>query len=368
MALSLPVPSPLPIHGLTRAELLAEARARLHRGAGSAARLYRDVVGHGVFDPAARGLGPEATAAWCAAFSFDVPRVAHTTEEPTPTGITGKAVLTLSDGLEVEVVRIPMGRGKHTLCISSQVGCKMGCAFCETGRMGLLRHLSVAEITGQVLTARHVLGWSFGNIVFMGMGEPLDNLDAVVGALRIFTDSAGLAIGHERITICTVGRAEGIRRIAALGLKRLNLSVSLNAAFDELRSKLMPVNRTTPLAELQSALAEYRPRRNFCLAVNYCLMPDINDSRADASAIAAFCSPLGRVMVNVIPYNPGSAPITRAPTEDEIVAFIDWLRDEGLPVRRRITKGRELMAACGQLGNVELRRGRRALVVRTGSL
>ena len=119
----------------------------------------------------------------------------------------------------------------------------------------------------------------------------------------------------------------------------------------------MPVGRKTPLAELQSALIDYRPRRNFALGVNYCLLPGHQRSRASTRAgIARFCAPLERVMVNVIPYNPGSAPLTRAPSEDEIDRFIGLLRDEGLPVRRRITKGRSVMAACGQLGNVELRR------------
>ena len=120
----------------------------------------------------------------------------------------------------------------------------------------------------------------------------------------------------------------------------------------------MPVNRKTPLAELQRILAAYPQRRNFILGVNYCLMPGLNDARQDAADIAAFCKPLGRALINLIPYNPGNAPLTRAPEEDEIDRFIGWLREEGLPVRRRVTKGRSIMAACGQLGNAELRRKR----------
>ena len=177
-------------------------------------------------------------------------------------------------------------------------------------------------------------------------------------ALRVLTDSSGLSIAQERITVCTVGRVDGIRKLAAAGWKRLNLSVSLNAPEDALRGELMPVARKTSLAELQAALCEYRPRRNFALGVNYCLLPGINDARAHAAGVARFCAPLERVMVNVIPYNPGGAPLTRPPSEDEIERFIGFLRDEGLPVRRRITKGRSVMAACGQLGNVELRRSR----------
>jgi 23S rRNA (adenine2503-C2)-methyltransferase len=122
----------------------------------------------------------------------------------------------------------------------------------------------------------------------------------------------------------------------------------------------MPIGRTVSLAQLQQALIEYRPRDNFAVGVNYCLLPGINDSAEHAAGIATFCAPLGRVMVNLIPYNPGSAPMTRAPEEDEVERFVGYLREHGLPVRRRITKGRTVMAACGQLGNVELRRKRSA--------
>jgi 23S rRNA (adenine2503-C2)-methyltransferase len=177
----------------------------------------------------------------------------------------------------------------------------------------------------------------------------------VIRALHVITDASGLSMAQERITVCTVGHVEGINRLAEQRFKRLNLSVSLNAPNDALRNELMPVNRRTPLAVLQQALVAYRPRRNFALGVNYCLLPGLNDQREHARQIAEFCAPLERVMVNLIPFNPGTAPITRAPTDEETELFIGWLREEGLPVRRRVTKGRSVMAACGQLGNVELR-------------
>jgi 23S rRNA (adenine2503-C2)-methyltransferase len=218
--------------------------------------------------------------------------------------------------------------------------------------------LTAAEIVSQVVTVQTKLGWPVRNIVFMGMGEALDNADNVIQALKALVDQRGLHFSQERLTICTSGHAEGLDKLKALGWKRMNLSISLNAANDEARSRVMPVNRKTPLAELQRILADYPQRRNFILGVNYCLMPGMNDARQDAADVAAFCKPLGRVLVNLIPYNPGNAPLTRAPEEDEIVQFIAWLREEGLPVRRRITKGRSIMAACGQLGNVELRRKR----------
>jgi 23S rRNA (adenine2503-C2)-methyltransferase len=226
--------------------------------------------------------------------------------------------------------------------------------------MGLLRHLRTDEIIAQLLVARHRLDWPIRNIVFMGMGEALDNAENVLHALRVLNDQAGLAIGQERLTVCTVGHVEGIRLLEEQGLKRLNLSISLNAANDTLRSEIMPINRRTDLSALQEALIAYRPRRNFALGVNYCLLPGLNDSPADARAVAEFCRPLGRVLVNLIPYNPGSTPLTRAPEEAEVERFIAWLRAEGLPVRERVTKGRSVMAACGQLGNPSARADRKA--------
>lgn len=350
--------APLDLCGLTAAQLADAARERLPVGHGVARKIYKQVMHSGSFEPEALGLRQTSVEAWRAAFRLQLPRVVRTLSEASETGMTAKAVLATHDGLEYECVLLPMGRGRQTLCVSSQVGCKMGCQFCETGRMGLLRSLSAAEIVAELLVARYVLGWEFRNVVFMGMGEALDNADALVQVLHVITDPVGLGMSQERITVCTVGRIDGIERLRTLGMKRLNLSISLNAANDTLRSELMPVNRKLPLAQLQAALMRYRPRANFVLGVNYCLLPGKNDTQQHAREVAEFCRPIGRVMVNVIPYNPGSLPITRAATEDEIETFIGWLRDEGLPVRRRITKGQSVMAACGQLGNVELRRKR----------
>ena len=353
----------LDILGLTSDQLAEAARFALPTGHGISHVLYPRVLRDGNFAPEEFPVSAATAATWRERFGAKLLTVAKHVDEMTDSGTTAKAVFRTHDGYEIEAVRIPMhvdadGRMEHTICISSQVGCKMGCTFCETGRMGLLRHLTAAEIVGQVVTARVQLGWDPKNIVFMGMGEALDNAEQVIQALHVLTDKRGLHYSHERITVCTSGHAEGIAKLAALGWKRLNLSISLNAASDELRSRIMPVNRKTPLTELQRILAAYPQRRNFTLGVNYCLLPGINDSREDAAHVARFCAGLGRVLLNLIPYNPGNLPLTRAPSEDEIVAFIDWLREEGLPVRRRITKGRTIMAACGQLGNVELRKRR----------
>jgi len=322
--------------------------------------VYQTALATGELRLESLSLSAEASAGYRRHFSLELPQVARVITEDADTGTTAKATLRSSDGLEYECVHLPMGRDRSTLCISSQVGCKMGCEFCETGRMGLIRNLSSAEIIGQLIVARSQLGFDFRNVVFMGMGEALDNVDAVIAALRIMSDPGGLAIGLDHITVCTVGNVAGLQRLSAAGFTRLNVSVSLNAASDDIRNSLMPVNRRTPLAELQQALIAYRPRKNFAFGINYCLLPGINDSADDIAGIAEFCRPLGRVMVNVIPYNPGTTPITRAPTEDEVVDFIAGVREAGLAVRRRITKGRSVMAACGQLGNVALREEIRA--------
>jgi len=353
------------ITGLTRAAFDAHARGLPEAGRLSGT-IYRRAIRGGVFDPEAMLRHRSDGAAWHARFALTLPTALRVLRERSETGETVKVVLSLGDGLEVEMVRIPMGRGRHTLCVSSQVGCKMGCRFCETARLGLIRPMRPSEIVGQLLVARHILDLDFERIVFMGMGEPLDRPDVLAHVLSVLTDPGGLAMPHDHLTVCTVGVVDGIRHLASLGMKRLNLSISLNAANDALRSELMPVNRRTPLAELQRALVDYRQRPNFQLGVNYCLMPGINDRREDAGDVARFCAPLGRALVNVIPYNPGYAPLTRAPEEAEVVRFVEWLREEGLPVRRRITKGRKTMAACGQLGNVDLRGARRRLPVDSG--
>ncbi len=384
--------SAVDILGLTSDAFAEAARFALPKGHGIATQLYPQVMDAGRLAVEDHPVSADTVAAFHQHFTVGLLEVARVVEEPGEFGTTAKAILKTHDGYEVECVRIPMRSTKnsrakcevrsaecetsvdegtshlaprtshdceaidYTLCLSSQVGCKMGCTFCETGRMGLIRHLTAAEIVSEVVTVRAKLGWPVRNLVFMGMGEAIDNADNVIQALKVLTDKRGLHYSQERITICTSGHAEGLAKLAALNWKRLNLSISLNAANDEARSRVMPVNRKTPLAELQRILAAYPQRKNFTLGVNYCLMPGMNDARQDAADVAAFCKPLGRVLVNLIPYNPGNAPLTRAPEEDEIVRFIGWLREDGLPVRRRITKGRSIMAACGQLGNVELRK------------
>lgn len=351
-------PAPVEILGCTSAAVLENAH-RLTRGAGAAAEVYRVAMREGVLAPERHGLSAAACEAWRDAFAVTLPSVERQHEEPTEHGaLVTKLVLRAADGARFEAVSIPIGDRWTSLCVSTQVGCRMACGFCETARMGRIRNLSAAEIVSQVVVARRQVA-APRSVVFMGMGEALDNFDALAAALDALTDRRGLAYAWDKITVCTVGHVDGIRRLAALGHKRLNLSVSLNSADDSTRRKLMPVaGGDWPLDELQRALVDYRQRPNFQLGVHYCVMPGLNDTRADARAVAAFCAPLGRVMVQVIPYNPGSVPLTRAPDDAEVDRFIGWLREEGLPVRRRITKGRSVMAACGQLGEARVRQSR----------
>jgi len=189
--------------------------------------------------------------------------------------------------------------------------------------------------------------------VFMGMGECLDNLDEVARAIRVLADPRGLAFGMERLTLCSSGPPGGIEALRELGLKRLNLSISLNAGNDRKRNRLMPVGASNGLASLAASLRAYPMRRNFVLGLNWCLIPGINDSREDAREAAAFCSLVGRSLVNLIAYNPGRAPLARAPSSEEMGRFASWLVAEGCAVRSRAAKGSKIMAGCGQLGGVE---------------
>lgn len=350
-----PARRPLDLLGLTSGEAVEAARRLLRTGAGVAAKVHARALATGRLEPEAFGLSARSCRAWRDAFAVGLLEVRRTVEEPGGHGATVKAVLATRDGHEIECVRIPVpvpagSPARATLCVSSQAGCRMGCAFCETGRGGLARNLTAAEIVSQLVTARTALGWNCRNVVFMGMGEPLDNLAELARALQVFTDTRGLRLPAERLTVCTAGDADGIRSLRALGMRRLNLSVSLNAADDATRGRLMPVDRRTDHATLAAALAAYPQRRSFVLGVNWCLLPGINDSRCDARRAAAWCALVGRVYVNLIPYNPGSRPLCRAPTTEETERFLGWLRAEGLEAGVRSARGGSIMAGCGQLG------------------
>ncbi|HSP98708.1 MAG TPA: 23S rRNA (adenine(2503)-C(2))-methyltransferase RlmN [Candidatus Dormibacteraeota bacterium] len=338
-------------------------------------RLATDLAGLTLQEYAAR-QGTSARAArgvYCRALrtpgALELPRI---TRRETHEGVVKfcLAVPGVDGGaeLETESVIIPM-RGRrgvrwHTLCLSSQVGCRMGCTFCETARMGLVRNLSAAEIVGQYLVARELMTAAdaaparpyryflsgIHDIVFMGMGEPLDNLDAVAQAIRVLSEPNGINFPQAQITVSTVGRVDGLQRLAALGWPNLRVAVSLNAPDDALRRDLMPVNRAMPLAALRRALDAYPLARKGRFVVEYVLLRGINDTPAHAAAVAAWCRGL-RCVVNLIPYNPQREARFAAPDEATIDRFAAELRRAGTFVTRRRTKGRDLLGACGQLGN-----------------
>lgn len=269
-------------------------------------------------------------------------------EEKKEAGLT-KFITRLHDGFMIESVIVPMTR-HATLCISSQAGCARGCAFCETGRRGLLRNLTVGEIVGQVYTARFVLGQTIKNVVFMGMGEPCDNLDRVIQAVRVLSDQHGFDIAHSHITVSTCGVVEGIQKLAALRWPRLNLAISINAPNDRLRSALMPVNSGAPLAMLKETLRAYPLRKAGVFFIQYVLIKNINNHRTHAKELAGFLRLLP-VRVNIIPYNPLPGVPFERPEEKDIQQFHAWLAEEKIFVRTRLSKGRQVMAGCGQLGS-----------------
>ncbi len=253
------------------------------------------------------------------------------------------------DNLEFESVIIPMKKYK-TICISSQIGCKMKCKFCETGKMGLHRNLSVSEIVGQVYQALSLWKLDIKNIVFMGMGEPLDNFDNVIKSIKILTEPRGMNFNLSNITISTVGNVDFINKLAKLKLENLNLAISINASNDKIRSDIMPINKKHSMQKLKDALLSYPLKKNGIFFIEYVLIKDINDSAKCANELAEYLKNL-RVKINLIPYNPSKNSIYNSPDDISINNFYKILTDKGLFVRKRISKGHNLKAACGQLGN-----------------
>ncbi|MEI6809890.1 MAG: 23S rRNA (adenine(2503)-C(2))-methyltransferase RlmN [bacterium] len=256
----------------------------------------------------------------------------------------------LADGNIIESVIIP-SNGRNTLCVSSQAGCRMGCMFCKTGEMGFTRNLTAGEIVWQVHTAIFSFSQPIDNVVFMGMGEPLDNFNNVMQAVNVISDQRGLDIPRSHITISTAGHVDGIRQLAATNPGNLCLAVSVNSADDRLRSRLMPINRKYPLASLKKELLAYPLGKRGIIFIEYVLLACVNDSKADADQLAAWLTGL-RIRINVISCNPGSSTAFKAPSPEHAAAFCKWLADRKLFVRRRQSRGLHIQAACGQLTTV----------------
>jgi 23S rRNA (adenine2503-C2)-methyltransferase len=329
--------------GQTEAELAAWAASR---GAtpGSARVLARALVagfaGRPIRVPPAREMLAEAHGA----FEAGLPAAEAV---PDADGSVRFAVH-LGDGNVVEAVAIhqpasPLrAKERWTVCLSSQVGCARGCVFCETGRLGLVRHLSAAEIAAQyAVVARH-LGFAPRNVVFMGMGEPLDNLDQVLQAVSVLREPAGFAVPERRITVSTVGIVPRMDELFARS--RVNLAVSLHAVDPEARRALLPVARRWSIEDLRAAIGR-APRT---VLLQWTLIGGVNDSDAAADALVRFARGLD-VRVNLIPLNPGPDPAQEAPPLARCRAFQRRLAQNGIRALLRLPHGQSVGGACGQL-------------------
>lgn len=258
-----------------------------------------------------------------------------------------KLALKLHDSNVVECVLLTDREGELTACLSSQVGCAMGCAFCRTGTLKFTRNLESFEIAEQFMHLQKNAPDKISHVVFMGMGEPMANLDAVLKAIEFLHDPKGINISHRRITISTCGVATGIDRLSASGVP-VRLAVSLVCAVNSKRSELMPVNRTFPLERLRKSLVKFQQGNTRRFTFEYCMIPDRNMDVSDARALADFCRGL-EVVVNLIPFNPCPELPFRSPSKEEIRRFTSELDNLHVPYTIRISRGRSIKGACGQL-------------------
>ncbi|PIW36479.1 MAG: 23S rRNA (adenine(2503)-C(2))-methyltransferase RlmN [Candidatus Kerfeldbacteria bacterium CG15_BIG_FIL_POST_REV_8_21_14_020_45_12] len=262
-----------------------------------------------------------------------------------------KALVTLPDDLKTEVVWMPNARDKRTVCVSSQVGCAMACTFCATGTMGLKRNLTVDEIVDQVRYFRFTEAEPISNIVFMGMGEPMANYDAVKTAALTFVND--MEIGPTRITISTVGIPTGLNRFLNDDeLPAVRVALSLHAGTDEMRAKLVPMHRGTSIAQLSEwvdAYLEKRGNRRHHLTLEYVMLKGVNDTPEEAAAVAKNFARFGsQVKLNLIPWNPIHAQMDSS-SQERLEAFQEITENRGLPTTIRYSKGLDIDAACGQL-------------------
>lgn len=260
---------------------------------------------------------------------------------------TRKALFRLADGLFIESVLIP-GRNHWTACISTQAGCAMGCQFCLTGRQGLTRNLLPSEITGQMTMLRRFTpeGPDIKNIVLMGMGEPLANYDHTVKAIRILTSDHGLGFSNRKITVSTCGLAPQIIRLGQDIC--VNLAISLNAPDDRRRNDLMPINRKYPLRTLLAACKDYPMPGRRMLTFEYILMSGVNDSPEDAKKVARLLKGI-RCKLNLITLNEFAGSPFKTPSKETVSAFQQVLLDHHYTAILRASRGRDILAACGQL-------------------
>jgi 23S rRNA (adenine2503-C2)-methyltransferase len=350
-------PAPVNLTGLSRqaladalvtAEVCPPAKAKMR-----ASQIWRWIHHYGVTDfERMTDIAKETRAVLAAAFSLARPEVV---ERQVSRDGTRKWLIRMGPGIEVETVYIPDVGRAGALCVSSQVGCTLNCTFCHTGTQALVRNLTAAEIVAQVQVARDDLEeWPspkedrrLSNIVFMGMGEPLYNLDHVAQAIDIIADNEGIAISRRRITVSTSGV---VPQLQALGEKtQAMLAISLHATNDELREKLVPLNRKYPLAELMAGIRAYPGLSNAKrVTFEYVMLKGVNDSPAEAKALVQLLKGIP-AKINLIPFNPWPGTEYECSSWSTIEAFAAILNRGGYASPIRTPRGRDILAACGQL-------------------
>jgi len=339
------MPSRAPVWALDPADLRALGYARDPR------HLFGRFQRLETWDEAGPVLSREARALTEASLDLSLPRIVE--EAPSLDGST-RLVLALEDGARIEAVHMPRAvrRPRVTVCLSSQVGCAMGCTFCATARMGLVRNLEAHEIVGQLFAVMRRYGPVSSHqlsLVFMGMGEPLHNVEAVVRALDVLCDPAGLGVAPNRVTVSTAGHVAGLERLARARYLPL-LAVSVNAATEAARRRLMPIAKKWPLPELRAALARWPQRPHQKITLEYVLLDGVNDDLESAERLAAWIGDL-RHILNVIPFNDWGAASSpyRAPSEEKVRAFVGRVHELGCLVTVRRSRGRDVRGACGTL-------------------
>jgi len=349
---------PLNLSGLTRARLAA-ALVETGVAAPSAARMRAGQIfgwtqHHGVTDFAAMSnIAKETRAALAERFTLERPEIV---ERQQSVDGTTKWLIRFAPGVEAETVFIPeVTGGTGALCVSSQVGCTLNCTFCHTGTQALVRNLTAAEIVAQVQVARDDLGeWRaepgkrrLTNVVFMGMGEPLYNLDNVAEALDIMADDQGIAISRRKITVSTSGVVPKLKELG----ERTNaaLAISLHAVTDALRDELVPINKAYPIAELLAAIRAYPGLSNAKrVTFEYVMLKGVNDSPAEARALVKLLAGIP-AKINLIPFNPWPGSPYECSSGNRIHAFADIVNAAGFASPIRTPRGRDILAACGQL-------------------
>jgi 23S rRNA (adenine2503-C2)-methyltransferase len=285
--------------------------------------------------------------------SFRWSSVESVREESSADGETRKVLLELRDGHHIESVLMPHHGARNAVCVSTQAGCPMACAFCATGEMGLVRNLTAGEILDQIRHWQRELAQQkerVSHVVYMGMGEPFNNYDATLASVRSLIDPEEFGISPRRLTISTCGIVPGIDALGEEGLP-INLAVSLHAPDDPTRARIMPINRKWGVEEVLAAAGRYVKRTRRRVTFEYVLLAGVNDSVETAQSLASLITrhgPTKDAHVNLIPYNPGAGGFRR-PSVERMEAFTKVLQEQGIAATLRISKGQDIAAGCGQL-------------------